>query len=220
MSGDSPGWYKSGEEIVGQLHSKVIPVTEQQAYGTIGTANPTSRSVFESTLLYHRPLFEDGKFSYEFYYEPGVTMVHPALGRCAFLIEPDAVRIHWLTDGYLDCSGLAPENASDEPGARPGPAALPLKSNAWNRLVLEVKGPSVLLVLNGQPILERRLEPGNRRTVGFFHFADKTGVRVWSVKLEGAWPRAIPRDLLLGGDPGTHPSGRSSPSGRSHWQSP
>jgi hypothetical protein len=49
-------------------------------------------------LQYHRPMLEDGEIEYEFYFDPDRVMVHPALDRLAFLIEPESVAIHWMTD--------------------------------------------------------------------------------------------------------------------------
>jgi hypothetical protein len=55
------------------------------------------------------------------------------LDRLTFLLEAEGVKIHWLTDGAYERSGLAPENSRDEPNYRRGPAFLPLKPGAWNR---------------------------------------------------------------------------------------
>ena len=37
---------------------------------------------------------------YEFFYDPDKAMVHPMLDRFTFLLEPEGVKLHWLTDGY------------------------------------------------------------------------------------------------------------------------
>ena len=42
----------------------------------------------QSRLYYHRPLRDGDVITYEFLYEPGQVMVHPALDRLAFLLEP------------------------------------------------------------------------------------------------------------------------------------
>jgi hypothetical protein len=44
------------------------------------------------------------------------------------MIEPDGVRVHWLTDGVYERSGLAADNVQTEPEHRRGPARLPLKA--------------------------------------------------------------------------------------------
>ena len=99
-------------------------------------ANPgRDRRKVENIIRYHRPMLEDGEISYEFYYDPevkvaappnrnlsylganapkrtlkGKTLVHPALDRMVCLLEPDGVKIHWLTDGRWDRTGLVADN--------------------------------------------------------------------------------------------------------------
>ncbi len=94
-------------------------------------------------MRYSRPMLEDGRITYEFYHDPGKAMVHPSLDRLAFLIEAEGVRVHRLTDGAYERSGLAPDNITDEPQNRRGPSPLPLKPKAWNRLSVEIKGDKV-----------------------------------------------------------------------------
>ena len=61
--------------------------------------NSTPSEAAQSLLSYHRPLRDGDVLSYEFLYEPGQVMVHPALDRLAFLLEPAGVRLHWMTTG-------------------------------------------------------------------------------------------------------------------------
>ena len=122
-------------------------------------------------------------------------MVHPALDRLAFLLEPDGVKVHRLTDGAYERSGLTADNASDEPECRRGPASIPLKPAAWNQLILSVTGDKVALELNGQPVFDRPIEPVNQRTFGLFHYADETQVRVRNVTYQGNWSRSVPASL-------------------------
>ena len=173
-TGENPDWDKRGDEIVGRSIDNI------------------AGSKQESLLRYHRPMVEDGRISYDFYYEPGKVMVHPTLDRLAFLLEPDGVKIHGLTNGAFERNGLAGGNTRDEPENRRGPASVPLKPDAWNSLALSLAGDKVTLELNGQAIYERSLEPTNQRTFGLFHFADETQVRVRSVSYHGHWPRSVP----------------------------
>jgi len=179
MSGDDVNWDKRGEEIVGR-HVEDTPGNKQ-----------------ESLLKYHRPMLEDGQFEYEFFYDPGKVLVHPALDRLAFLLEPDGVKIHRLTDGSFERNGLEPDNTSNEPENRRGPASLPLKPTAWNRLVLRLSGDKATLELNDQVVYERTLEPTNQRYFCLFHYADETQVRVRNVTYEGNWPRSLPASMRL-----------------------
>jgi hypothetical protein len=189
VTGDSPDWEKRGEEIVGRLRDE-FPGSKQ-----------------ESVLLYHRPMLEDGEIRYEFYYEPGKTITHPVLDCLAFLLEPDGVKVHRLTDAQHERTGLSPDNAAVEPENRRGPSSLSLKARDWNRLTLSLSGPRVALRLNGQLIYERALEGTNQRLFGLFHYADETEVRVRNVIYRADWPRALPDQLrshqARGGDKDT-----------------
>jgi len=146
----------------------------------------------ERLLRYHRPMLEGGTIDYDFYYSPGTILTHPTLDRLAFLLRPDGVRIHWVTDGEHDRSNLSPTNVSDEPENRRGPEQLPLKSGDWNRLQLRLSGDTVTLSLNDQLVYERELERTNQRTFGLFHFADESQARVRNIVWRGDWPRALP----------------------------
>jgi hypothetical protein len=181
MVGDNADWAKFGEEITGRMHEEA------------------SGSRQESLLVYHRPMVEDGRITYEFYYDAGKALVHPALGRTAFLLEPDGVKIHYLTDGAYERIGLAPDNALDEPEGRRGPASIPLRSKAWNRMKLGVAGDRISLRLNDVLIYDRAIEPVNQRSFGLFHFADLTQARVRNVTFEGDWPRSVPSGLRAKG---------------------
>jgi hypothetical protein len=175
-----PAWQKRGVEIFGRA------------------LKDASGSKQESVLRYHRPMVEDGEVTYEFFQEPGKAAVHPSLDRLAFLIEPDGVKLHRLTDGAFDRSGLAPENALDEPSCRRGPAAIPLKPGAWNHLALAVVGDTVTLRLNEVVVYERSIEPANQRDFGLFHYADEGEARVRHVTYRGNWPRQRPSSLDFG----------------------
>ncbi|MBI1314446.1 DUF1583 domain-containing protein, partial [bacterium] len=186
---NAPLWYVAprggaDNEITGlgtQAGEIITPVEGQFIAGTQ-----------ESLLRYFRPMDEDGTIEYEFYYVPGQLQAHPALDRLAFLLLPDGVRIHWITDGPLDRTGLAADNVSEEPTHRRGPATLPLKTNDWNRLQLSLKGDTVALALNGEAIYERPLEVSNQRTFGLFHFADWSTLLARRVVWRGDWPRELP----------------------------
>jgi hypothetical protein len=94
------------------------------------------------------------------------------------------VRIHWLTDGAYERSGLAPDNSQPIPGSQP----VPLKSGQWNQLKLSLRGDEVQVIVNGTEVATQRLEPSNQRTFGLFRFADATGVKVRNVVHRGKWP--------------------------------
>ena len=173
-NGDDATWKKLGEEI-----------TANKLDAQAGRSR-------ESLLHYHRPLLEDGELSYEFFHLAGQTHVHPALGRLAFLIEPDGVKLHIVTDAQYDRSGLAPDNVTVEQTHRRGPATLPLKSGEWNKLSLTMTGDTLGLSLNGVAIYERSVEPNNSRLFGLFRYSGETDVRVKNVIYRGNWPMTLP----------------------------
>ena len=92
----------------------------------------------EKLLRYHRPILEDGEIRYDFFYEQGQTMIHPALDRCCFILEHDGVKIHWLTDRERDSTDADPANRIVEADAQRGPRPLPLMQNEWNALSLKL----------------------------------------------------------------------------------
>ncbi|MGC1276478.1 MAG: DUF1583 domain-containing protein, partial [Planctomycetaceae bacterium] len=172
MVGDGVHWQKVGEEIRASKRSS-------------GTTS-------EETLVYHRPMLEDGEIEYEFFYKPGETLVHPALDRLVFLLDPAGVKVHWMTDGKFDRTGVAERNESDESEHRIGPKELPLKPDAWNALKLSLEGDVATVTLNGEAVCKRPLEATNQRAFGLFHYADKTNCRIRNIRWRGDWPKVLP----------------------------
>jgi hypothetical protein len=153
-------------------------------------------TTLQSLLSYHRPLLESESVSYEFRYQPGQYEVHPALGRLAFLIEPDGVRIHWITAGERDWTGLPADNATLEPLYRRGPRPLPLKENAWNQIRLARSKEKATITLNGETIYERPADFGGDLSFGLYRNAARSAVEVRNVVLTGAWPESLPEEFL------------------------
>ncbi len=146
----------------------------------------------ESAYYYQRPMAEDGTIEYDFYYSPEKAMVHPMLDRLVFLLEPEGVKLHTLTDASYEKSRISPTNAVDEPANRRGSGKLPLKPKEWNRLKLSVSGDTVKISLNGTEVYEKAIEPTNQRFFGLFHYRDKTEARVRSMTYAGQWPKKVP----------------------------
>src|SRR4029077_9401480 len=117
------GWSKRGEEIYSP-GKKPDPPEEGR--------DPLPRNFPESALFYQRPFVDNGTVEYEFFYDPDKAHVDPALDRMTFMLDPDGVQLHWLTDAASDKSGAPFDNAKDEPENRRGPAKLPLKAKEWN----------------------------------------------------------------------------------------
>jgi hypothetical protein len=171
-------WVKTGEEI--QSRPRKPDTVDRQ----------------ECLLQYVRPLIYDSELTYEFFYKPGEAAVHPALDRLAFLVRPEGISTHWVTDGVWDRTMLSPGNVSEEKENRRGPEKLPLKENDWNALKLTIAGDTVSIAVNGVPALERKLPAGNRRLFGLFHYADEGQARVRNIVWRGAWPREIPAQFV------------------------
>jgi hypothetical protein len=127
---------------------------------------------------------------YDFFHDAGKTEIHPALDRVAFMLTHDGVKLHYLTDGAYDRSGLAADNLAPLAGSA---AKLSLKEKDWNKLHLKLPGDMVTLSLNGQKVAEHKLEPTNQRLFGLFRYSDSTSARVRNVVYRGNWPTILPK---------------------------
>ena len=172
-SGDNATWTRSDGEIVGRKYE-----LEQGRYR-------------HSLLQYHRPLLEDGEITFDFFYVPEQTRVHPALGRAAFLLDPDGVKLHWQTDAQFERTGLEPDNVTVEKECQRGGRLL-LKSAAWNTMKLAIKGDVLTLSLNDALVYERTIEASNQRQFGLFRYGGDCDVRVKNVIYRGDWPKTLP----------------------------
>ena len=190
---DLRGWYPYFEVSVGSPGAVWEHVPDENSSGVIlGHSGAPDGSFCESLLAYQRPLDLVGSLEYEFFYEPGQTEVHPALDRMVLYLQPDGVRVHWLTDGSLDRTELGPDNLS-EPLASPAELSrLPLKAEEWNRLRIAVDQDSVVVSLNGQQVCEAGIDALNDRVFGLFHYADQTEARVRNIHMRGNWPKTLP----------------------------
>ncbi len=149
----------------------------------------------QSLLRYHRPMAEDGTIEYEFFYQPGQSLVHPTLDRLSLLLNPTSVDVHWITDGRHDPTSLGPDNVTAEPQHQKHKGLLPFKPNEWNLMALTVRGNTVDVALNGTLVFSRELEATNLRTFGLFHYADQTEARVRNIRWRGDWPKELPAPL-------------------------
>jgi hypothetical protein len=158
-----------------------------KAMGTVA-----SKITSQSWLAYHRGLQPGDVLSYEFYYEPGKTIVWPSLGRVAFLVEPVGVRLHWITDiPHMAVGGLTPDNAVVDPRAARTARAIALRPNAWNSMSVTVRDRVAELSLNGSDIYEHPLAPTDSRLFGLFHYRSDSQARVRGLVLRGNWPTTL-----------------------------
>lgn len=185
-------WQQSNGEIVGRRSSA-------------GAGGP-----LQSRLYYHRPLLDGERMRYEFYYVPESVEVHPAIGRLAFLLEPDGVELHWMTDGEAEAAGLAPDNRVVVAGERRGPARLPLTPSDWNQVEVARTADVLTISVNSVAVYEHPLDTEHDALFGFFHDRDATEARVRNVVLSGDWPERVPEewlaDLAAPADPDRSPA--------------
>ena len=167
-------------------------VTSSPALRRSGGLSGGDSSTNQSRLYYFRPLRDGDVLSYEFFCEPEQVMVHPSIDRLAFLLDPEGVRLHWMTSGAQDATGIPSDNTAEEPENRLGPAKLPLKPGDWNSMAVAMVGDLVTLELNGQAVYRRTIEPTNSRQFGLYHDKSQTSARVRNVVLRGNWPESLP----------------------------
>ncbi|MEQ9408942.1 MAG: DUF1583 domain-containing protein [Fuerstiella sp.] len=192
--GGSVGWSDSAWQGLyrGDREAEVSPEVRLGG-GLFGVRRPDLAGTHcEQAIFYHRPILEDGTIEYEFYYREGQLTAHPAIDRLCLLMTKQGVRVHWLTDGAFDRTGISPDNQTDEPENRRGPSQLPLRPDAWNRVTVSLTGNRLSLMLNRELVYERDLDPHNQRRFGIFHFADRSEVRVRNMVWSGDWPRELP----------------------------
>ena len=136
-AGDNADWEKRGEEVVGRLIEDI----------------PGARQ--ESVLRYHRPMLEDGRIAYEFYYDPGKAMVHPSLDRLAFLIEPEGVRRPPADRRRLRTLGT---RARQHHGRAEGPTRARRRCRSSRR-----RGTACSVEIKGDKVTPRAQRPGDLR---------------------------------------------------------
>ncbi|MCG6155909.1 DUF1583 domain-containing protein [Rubinisphaera margarita] len=171
------------------------------------TARVDEGTPVRQSLLHHmRPLLEGERVRYQFFHDKEDVdkedvdkedvSVHPALGRLALLIEPTGVRIHWITDGAFDWTGLTPDNATMEPLNRRGPRPLPLKENDWNDVSLAVVKEKLELELNGTLIYTRPIDFTGMKHFGLYRTSHSSAPRIKDIVLSGDWPEQIPAECF------------------------
>jgi hypothetical protein len=169
------------------------------------TKSPNRNLVIQSWLAYHRPLRTGDVLTYEFFFEPDEKLVHPAFGRTAILLEPDAVRLHWITDvPHMALGGLSADNAVTIAQAQRGPRPLPLKSNAWNTMSIQMADNTATLVLNGTEIYVHDLSDTDQRMFGLFRYKNRTAAEVRRMTLRGNWPENLSAEQM------DHPTARAA----------
>jgi hypothetical protein len=194
---DLRGWYPYYEVSAGFPGAVWEHFADDESASQIlGHGGAQQGSYCESLLAYQRPLDSVGSMEFEFFYEPGQTEVHPALDRMVFYLQPDGVRVHWLTDGPFDQTELGPDNLSEFLPREDSTGAIPLKPGQWNQMKVALNEQTVTLELNGQAICKTSIDAANDRVFGLFHYADQTEARVRNVVMRGSWPTLSAQELV------------------------
>ncbi|MCA9070135.1 MAG: DUF1583 domain-containing protein, partial [Planctomycetaceae bacterium] len=169
---------KAGELISGTTK-------RQNATGPLG----------QSVIRYDRPLGEGETLTYEFFFEAGKTAVHPSIGRTAYMLHPEGLKRHWMTE--VGGRWKLPKDY-EAPLDKENPQKLPLKEGAWNRVSLQLnKSHQLEIRLNDEIVFDQEIEVLPQGTIfGLFHYADRTAARVRNIKLTGPWPAALPEELF------------------------
>jgi hypothetical protein len=96
------------------------------------------------------------------------------MGRLAFLMQPDGVKRHVVTNGVYDTTDADPgaEDSGDE--IRRGPKQLPLRQGQWNHCRLHLNGDVLEIHLNEQLVAAYPLPLDGDRGFGLFHIARRS----------------------------------------------
>ncbi len=156
-----PDW----RAVDGEIRGRRVDPSTSNAFNpnylsaSIALDNSAGNPVMPSRLAYVRPMGDGDSIAYEFFYQAGETMVHPAVGHLAFLIEPEGVRLHALVPPGEGVGDVGPGNVLDDPTGRRD--AVVLKPGDWNAAVVRLKGCTLSLEVNGT--LVSRAGPRPRR---------------------------------------------------------
>ncbi len=124
----------------------------------------------ESLIQYSRPMLEDGEIEYEFYYVPDRTLVHPAIGRQAIILQQDKAVLHPLTEGRFETN----EDSTTITQEIDQSKNIRLREKDWNHVLLRIVGDRLTLLLNGEEVATINIaEPKNERFFGLFRYADR-----------------------------------------------
>jgi hypothetical protein len=177
--------------------------TDGVLYGS-STQSSNHKLAIQSWLAYHRPLRSGDTLSYEFFYQPDEKMVYPSLGRMALQLEPDNVRLHWITEvPHVPLGSLSTDNAVAIIEAQRGPRPLPLKAGQWNTMTVHMTDDAATFLLNGTEVYEHHLAPTDSRMFGLFRYKNRTAAEVRNIVLTGNWPASLTAEQL------SHPAARS-----------
>ena len=188
------GWKADGRQSVGFDSADWQCVSDAEGHNQITGRRATEMDGThdESLLRYVRPLSSGDAVEYEFYFDASTGPTHPTLGTTAFIIQPDGIMLHEMTDAGYDQTERPPDNHYLPAGKDLRRLAVPLRSDAWNRVRLELDGELAKLSLNGKDVLDYHMGKSAHLPFGLFYFADRTQAKVRDVVMHGGWPTELP----------------------------
>lgn len=146
----------------------------------------------ESLINHYRPIVEAGTIRYEYFYAPGESLVHPALGRLAMLIRPGEILFRDITAAAYEGTLPAEDSHLDDGVSASLYSPDIIKQNDWNTVELSVRENAFRLAINSVEVCNGEIPRHNSRTFGLFHFADRTEARVRNIEWTGDWSDRIP----------------------------
>lgn len=171
--------------------------------GGVLTGETTDKTEYSkySWLNYCRPLLDGEKIEYEFFYKKDSDVVHPAIGRSAFLLTDDGIRLHWMNAANYRGQGAAQSAIKDDnefnvAEYRKGPAKLPLLEDDWNNVVVERTGDQISLKINAMEVYSYPLDSEDLTNFGFFRNRTTDKVQVRNITLSGDWPTELTPEIL------------------------
>ncbi len=189
---DMADWNCWRADIYGEFHSYSGEQTapwRRSSGEIIGDVIPNAVGTKPGLLHYQRPILEDGVIEFETFWEPGVSEVHPCVGRSVILLTADAPKLHQLTEAQFEQRDLAVDNENAIDGA----SVPEWKTSDWNKVRLSLKGDQLTVSVNEKDVATVSVtEPRTERFFGLFRFANKTGCRVRNLKYRGEWPKTLP----------------------------
>lgn len=153
----------------------------------VGRAN-SQMTEAESWVYYKRPLGEGESLTYEFYYEPGKSLVSPTIGNNALLLTEEGVQTRWLIPNQYRF--LVERKDSIKEAAYRQAETLAMKENDWNSGEIRRRDGIVTLLINAKPVYQRPASEINDLRFGFYRTRD-LAAQVRQVVLQGNWPSDI-----------------------------
>ncbi len=145
-----------------------------------------------SWISYQRPLDHSETWSYSFWYDKGLAIPNPVLGRTAIHLEGEFVEKEFLVTKD-DAQWLQVEEGkrfslTDSKQAK-------LRDKEWNDVQLAREGDSVLVRVNNEVVGRLEISPNEQTYPGIYTPAGSQSCKLRNMELRGAWPEFLPANL-------------------------